>query len=427
MISSNYEAKAKTSDCIAPHFYDVHRYIRGLEYSEYFLKGGRGSLKSSFVALQIILGIIKNKDWNAVVFRKVGDSLRTSVFEHLLWAINMLGEDANFVSRTSPATITYKPTGQQILLRGLDKPQKIKSIKLQRGYLALLWFEECEEYSGMEEIRSVKQSVMRGGDDFLVFFSYNPPKNEKHWLNKEAALEFDDRFVHYSCYKEAPKEWLGKQFFLEAEKLKSVNLEAYKHEYLGIPIKNPAEVVFSGHYEIKEFVAPETALMLQGRRFMGADWGFAADPTVLVSCYILDDCLWIDYAEYGYHTQLRDLGAFFDTVPESRRWNIYADSSRPDTIAYVKQKGFNISAAEKGKGSVDDGIQYMLSFKKIYVHPRCVQLIEEFDNYSYKVDKMTKEILPQVDQDTGYDHGIDSIRYALFRYIKRKSSIFDTA
>ena len=124
----------KLSDKIAPIFYPVHKAIRDQVKDEYWLKGGRGSTKSSFVALQIILGIIQDPEANAIAFRKVSRTVRDSIQGSLNWAIDELGETANFESISSPAEITYKPTGQKVLLRGLDEPRKLKSIKLRQGY-----------------------------------------------------------------------------------------------------------------------------------------------------------------------------------------------------------------------------------------------------------------------------------------------------
>jgi len=174
------------SEKIAPIFYSVHRAIRDETHDEFWIHGGRGSTKSSFISIQIILGLIKDPEANAIAFRKVSRTIRDSIQGSLNWAIDELGESDNFDSISSPAEITYKPTGQKIILRGLDEPRKLKSIKLRKGYFKMLWFEEADEFNGDAEIRSVEQSILRGGEKFIEFLSYNPPRNPNHWINKLA-------------------------------------------------------------------------------------------------------------------------------------------------------------------------------------------------------------------------------------------------
>ncbi|WP_036201416.1 phage terminase large subunit, partial [Megasphaera sp. BL7] len=129
--------------------------------------------------------------------------------------------------------ITYKKTGQKILFFGVDDPQKIKSIKLPFGYVGICWIEELDQFSGMEEIRNLNQSLLRGGPVFWEFCSFNPPKSQNNWVNEEKLFDDPDRLVHHSTYLGVPREWLGDRFFEDAEKLKERNETAYRHEYLG--------------------------------------------------------------------------------------------------------------------------------------------------------------------------------------------------
>lgn len=414
------------SQIIAKPFYKVHKGIRDKDYSEFWLKGGRGSTKSSFVAIQIILGILADPTANAIALRKVGKTIRDSISTSLLWAIDELKQTDQFDSISSPAEITYRPTGQKILMRGLDEPRKLKSIKVRSGYLKYLWFEEAEEYGGIEEIRSVEQSVLRGGEEFVEFFTFNPPRNPKHWINKAVKEKDSSKLVHHSTYLDVPRHWLGGKFFQKALRLKKNNFEAYQHEYLGKPIGNPLEIIFSNKYEVRDFKTPPINELYQSRFFFGADWGFANDPTVLIRCFIKDDCLWIDHEVYGHRIEIDALGRLFDKIPESRKWIIKADCARPETISYVgRQKtvdkpNFKIMAAKKWPGSVIEGIEYLKSFRKIIIHKRCKKILQEFENYSYKIDKNTKEILADVDDKAGWDHGIDGVRYGLDDYIRSR-------
>ena len=413
------------SDEIAPQFHEPHCLIRDETFSEFWLKGGRGSTKSTFAAQEIILNLISDSNANAIAFRKTGNTLRDSILPTILFAVDKFQKTHKFDHIKSPTEITYKPTGQKILMRGLDDEAKIKSIKAQRGYFKILWFEELQEFSGMEEIRSVRQSVSRGGEKFITIFTFNPPRNPNHWIYTELKYKNPDRFIHHSHYEQVPRHWLGEEFFKIAERLKANNFEAYQHEYEGIPVGNPEEIIFSGCYEVKDFETPPEHMMYQERFFFGADWGFANDPTTLIRCFIMDDCLCIDHEVYGYHTEIDDIPELFKKVPQSKEWNIYGDCSRPETISYVARNGYNIEGASKWENSVVDGIEYLKSFKKIIIHERCTNILQEFQNYSYKIDRQTKEVLPKVNDTAGWDHGIDAVRYALVDYINNEVSILD--
>lgn len=417
----------KLSEVIAPSFYDVHKNIQARDYSSYWLKGGRGSTKSSFAAIQIILGIVADKDANALALRKVDNTVRRSVLETFLWAIDILDLNDYFEFTRSPAEITYIPTGQKILMSGLDDPRKLKSIKVKKGYFKFLWFEEAEEFNGIEELRSVQQSTRRGGKDFVEFISYNPPNDPAAWVNKEAEKEVEGRLVHTSNFLDVPREWLGEQFYKDAKNLERTQPEVYAHEYMGEAVGRAEQIVFHGKWEIKEFEVPPARECYQGRYFYGADWGFSNDPTVLVKCFIKiengERDLYISNAVSGVGVELDETPSLFASVPNSKQWKIYADCARPETISHVKRSGYDIEGAKKWDGSVKDGIAYLRSFNKIYIHPRCKICKDEFTKYSYKVDGNTKEILPiLVDAN---NHSIDALRYALWAYIKKKVSILD--
>ena len=192
-------------DLIAPSFYSVHNALKREQYTHYWLKGGRGSTKSTFASVQIVLGMMQDPNANAVVLRKVARYLKDSVFEQLMWAIDKLGV-ANYWHKTeSPLAMTYIPTGQRILFRGADEPRKIKSTKFSKGYGKYIWYEEVDEFHGMEEIRTINQSLMRGGPRFVVFYSFNPPASVRNWVNEELLHDRPDRLVHHSTYLDVPR------------------------------------------------------------------------------------------------------------------------------------------------------------------------------------------------------------------------------
>jgi len=152
----------KISECIAPSFYDLHKQLKKEKITELWLRGGRASTKSSFISIEAILDLLQDPDANGVAFRRFENEIRDTVFAQLQWAISKLGIDHLFKFQVSPFKIIYEPTGQMIIFKGADNPKKIKSIKLARGYLKFAWFEEVDQFGGMEEIRNISQSLFRG-------------------------------------------------------------------------------------------------------------------------------------------------------------------------------------------------------------------------------------------------------------------------
>lgn len=410
------------SEIIAPKFYGIHKAIRtglcdGKPASTFWLKGGRGSTKSSFCAIEILNDVMRDPMANAIALRKVDNTVRTSLLSTFLWAMEKMQVSDKFDHISSPAEITYKKTGQKILLKGLEEPEKLKSIRLVKGYFKNLWFEETSEFNGIEEIRSVEQSILRAngveGAQFNTFFSYNPPNDPNAWVNAECEIDEPGRVVHHSCYLDAPESWLGDKFIAKALLLKERDRIAYDHEYMGLAVGRADAVIFNGKWEEKEFETPKDA-----RFFFGADWGHAASPTFITRSFEKDGCLYIDYESVAYGADLEDLEALFDAIPGARSWPIKADHSRPETISFVRRRGFNIAGAEKWEGCVEDGIAHLRGFKRIYIHPRCKQLIQAFALYCYKVDRITKDVLPIIVKK--HDHGPDALRYSLDGYIQKR-------
>ena len=176
-------ASVRLSDLIAPVFWPVWADVKKQAHTHYWLKGGRSSTKSSAISLFIILLVMQDPQANAVCFRKVKETLRDSVFEQVKWAIDKLGVDAYFKCSVSPMEITYRPTGQKILFRGVDDPLKIKSLKTAKGYFKLAWFEELSEFAGMEEVSNVILSVMRG----VSLFLFLQPSSANQQLGQRAG------------------------------------------------------------------------------------------------------------------------------------------------------------------------------------------------------------------------------------------------
>jgi phage terminase large subunit len=188
--------------------------------------------------------------------------------------------------------------------------------------------------------------------------------------------------------------------------------EVYAHIWNGDYLTAGDAQIFKGKWRIDDFKTPEKV----DRFYFGVDWGFAQDPTVITRSFVRDGCLFIDYEAGGVGIEIDEIPALFRLVPGADRWPIKADSARPEIISAMQRAGFNITAAKKWPGSVEDGIEYMRNFREIVVHERCKRVANEMRLYSYKTDRITGEILPIVVDAN--NHFCDSVRYALDGYIK---------
>ncbi len=403
----------RLTDLIAPSFFSVHRAVQNHEYTHYWLSGGRGSTKSSFVSIEIILGIMQNPDANAVAVRKVGRYLKDSVFSQLRWAIERLGVESLWQVKLSPMELIYTKTGQRILFRGADKPQKIKSTKAENGYIAYIWFEELDEFNGMSEIRSINQSLMRGGKHFTVFYSYNPPKSKRSWVNREKNQERGDRLIHHSTYKDVNEQWLGKQFILEAEHLQKTNPELYSHEYLGNVIGTGGEVF--KNITVRKISDEEISSF--DKIYLGVDFGYAADPFVYLVCHYHKNRLYI--FDEIYKTGLSNSMAA-EMIKEKGLYNSYivCDSAEPKSIRDLRECGLRVRGAKKGPDSIEYGIKFLQSLDEIVIDgARCPNTEREFSCYALERDINGEFKSCYPDRD---NHTIDAARYALEEEINHR-------
>ena len=395
-------------DLITPSFYSVHNALKREQYTHFWLKGGRGSTKSSFVSLEIILGMMQDPLANAVVLRKVGQYLKDSVFEQLSWAIDKLGVSQFWHTTKNPMEMTYIPTGQKILFRGADSPRKIKSTKFSKGYAKYIWFEEVDEFHGMEEIRIINQSLMRGGERFVVFYSFNPPASVRHWVNAELLTDRADRLVHHSTYLDVPKAWLGEPFIIEAEHLKKVNERAYNHEYLGEVTGTGGEVFTN--VTIRDIPDDEIARFDRIKR--GLDFGYASDPLHYGVCHF-DKTRRRLYIFHEVHKVGLSNREAVELIRQENTFNepVVADSAEPRTINEFRGLGLKIVGAKKGPGSVEHGIKFLQDLEEIIIDKkRCPNTAREFLHYELEKDK---EGNFKADYPDKNNHSIDAIRYAL--------------
>ena len=400
--SAHYELPARV---LGRAFVDINRRIQ--PNMTYVFEGGRGGLKSSYISLKIVELLKNNPTMHACIIRKMGNTLKDSVYAQMKWAINELGLYDEFNCKLSPLEIILKETGQTIYFRGCDDPLKLKSIKPPFGYIGILWKEEKDQLCGPEEERSINQSVLRGGADSYDFSSYNPPKSKSSWVNKERLVPNPGRIFHHSSYTEAPPEWLGAKFISDAEHLKEVNPAAYEHEYEGVANGDGGSVF--DYLEQREITDEEISHF--DRIFQGEDWGWYPDPYCFIRCYYDSDreAVYI-FAEHYANKESNEQTARWIIEHGYDDYTITADSAEPKSVNDHREMGLPVTGAVKGPGSIEHGMKW-LQRRRIIIDPvRCPNAAKEFSEYEYERDRDGNVV-------TGYpdvnNHSIDATRYAL--------------
>ena len=399
-------------DSMARTFWDLYDDLKRDGHAEYWLKGGRGSTKSSFISLVIVRGLLADPSANAIIYRKVGNTIKDSVYSQMLWAIDQLQLAPWFQAKVSPFELIYKPTGQRVLFRGADDPLKSKSIKLQHGYFRYLWFEELSEFRGMEDIRTIKQSVFRGVDRGVTLYSYNPPKSAQNWVNTEALKSVTGRLVHHSTYMDVPKEWLKEAFISEAERLAQSNERAYRNEYMG-EVTGTGGTVFD-NLELREISAEEIGGF--GAVYSGLDFGWFPDPLHFVRC-AYDPArrrLWI-FDEY--RTVKTSNADVYRILTEQKQLTateeVIADSAEMKSVNDMRSYGMRCVAATKGPGSVRASMRWLQALNEIVIDPaRCPEAAKEFSQYEYERTRDGEFVDAYPDAN---NHAIDAVRYAMNR------------
>lgn len=411
------EYKGIPANMIAPAFASVLFDIESRAHAEYVFPGGRGSTKSSFVSLEVIDLLMKNEDMHACVMRQVADTLRSSVYQQIMWAIEALGLSDEFHATVSPLEVTRIATGQKIYFRGADDPGKIKSIKPPFGYIAILWLEELDQFAGPEAVRKIEQSVIRGGDIAYKFKSFNPPKSAQNWANKYIKIPRADRLVVESNYLTVPKHWLGKPFLDDAEFLRETNPTAYDNEYMGVANGTGGNVF--DNVVIREVTDAEIAGF--DRLYRGVDWGWYPDPYAY-NCmtYLAAQHKLIIFDEY--HCNKRSNEQTAKELKENHRVTandlIICDSAEQKSTGDYRAYGLMARNAEKGPGSVEYSMKWLQSLREIVIdNRRCPHTAQEFLDYEYERDKDENIITGYPDKN---NHHIDATRYAMNKVWKRR-------
>ena len=358
--------------------------------------GGRGSGKSTSIATKLLLKSLESRK-KILCGREFQNSIEESVHSLLESQIDKYQLREYFdVQKTK---IIANPTGSSFHFVGIRR--NINNVRSFDG-CDIFWGEEAHSFS-RNSLKVLVPTIRNPGSKLI--FTFNPDEETDPVYHDFVVNKRPDAFVQEVNYVDNP--WFPQVLKDEMEWCKQTDNDAYNHIWLGRLRKNSDAVVFNGKWEIGNFETPNNCKL-----FFGIDWGFSMDPTTIVCCFIKDDCLYISDSAGGLGIELgEETEKLFNTIPGSRIWQLKADSARPESISMMRRYGFNIVPVKKYSGSIEEGIKFMRSFKKIIINEKCKGVIDNFKLYKFKVDEKTNEIYPiMVDKWNDY---IDAIRYAL--------------
>ncbi len=373
------------------------------------VKGSRASKKSTTTALWYIYNLMKYPQANLLVVRKTQRTLRDSCFAMLEWAIDHLQVSDYWHSNKSLLEMTYLPTGQKILFRGMDDPLKITSITVKKGNLCWCWIEEAYEVMNEDDFNKLDGSI-RGklpqGLFNQITLTFNP-WSDRHWL-KARFFDTEKPYIlakttNYTC-----NEFLDASDNLYFEELKS-NPKRFRVEGLG-EWGIVEGVVFENWKE--EYFNIDDIRAIDGiEARYGLDFGYSTDPTALFcglvdkenkKIYVFDELYKKKLTNQDIYKELEEMGL--------SKEKIIADSAEPKSIQELRLMGMRrIQSARKGKDSIRNGIQKILNYE-IIVHPQCVNFLREISLYSYGKDKWGQIKRLPADEN---NHLMDAMRYAL--------------
>lgn len=359
--------------------------------------GGRGSGKSHAFAEMMIEAHIMDQSSRSVCVREVQKSLAQSVKRLLELKIEQMNAGSYF--EVQEAVIKSRKGDGLILFQGMQN-HTADSIKSLEGY-DRAWCEEAQSLS-QRSLDLLRPTIRKPGSE--LWFTWNPSQatDPVDVLLRGPTPPPDAAIVEVN-FSDNP--WFPEVLRAEMEYDRARDPEKYQHVWRGAYLTNSEARVFR-NWKVEEFEAPKDAI-----HRLGADWGFAVDPTVLVRCHLVGRTLYVDHEAYALGCDITATPDLFMSIPEAEKWPMVADSSRPETISHMRKHGFpKITAAVKGANSVSEGIEWLKSYD-IVVHPRCQHVIDELSLYSYKTDTLTGAVLPVLqDRD---NHCIDALRYAL--------------
>lgn len=407
------------SELIPKHFHPIWKAAKDPSILNIVCKGGRGSGKSSDVA-HIILQLIMRYPLNAVVIRKVDNTLVTSVYEQIKWAMEQQQVTHLFKVMKSPLEIQYIPRGNKIIFRGAQNPERLKSLKDSKFPYAIAWIEELAEFKTEDEVTTITNSLLRGELDdglfYKFFFTYNPPKRKTSWVNKkyETVFQPPNTFVHHSTYLDNP--YIAQAFKDEAEAQRIKNEKRYRWEYLGEAIGSG--VVPFDNLEFREIPDKEYNTFDNFRQ--GVDYGYATDPLAFVRWHYdkKRNTIYAMEEIYGVKMSNKKLSENMYKIKAEEHHTISEVSPKDIDELKFEHGIYNIKQAKKGPGSVEYGEKWLDDLDAIVIDPkRTPNIAREFENIDYETDRDGNPKARLVDVD---NHTIDATRYAFENDMKKR-------
>lgn len=380
--------------------------------------GGRGGAKSWGFARTLAL-LSAKRPLRVLCARELQNSIQESVHRVLSDQIEALGLARYFDIQQQGIYGTGPAKGTEFIFAGIRN--NVTKIKSTEG-VDICWVEEAEKVSEASWKVLIPTIRKRGSE---IWVGFNPNEDRDPTYKRFVLKPPPTARVVKIGWQDNP--WFPEELELERQYALSLIAQAqddderaqaqadYDHVWEGETANQTQAAIFRKRVVVEAFDTPSDGSV---RFHYGADWGFANDPTALIRFWIADDVLYIDREAFGYGVELDDLHSLFDSIDGARDWPIKADCSRPETISYMRRQGFGITAAAKWPGSVEDGIQHIKGFRRIVIHERCKHMQEEARLYSYKVDRVTGDILPIIVDK--WNHGWDAVRYGLDGYIQAR-------
>lgn len=365
-------------------------------------KGGRGSGKSHFFAECIVERLIFDPDARIVCIREIQKSLKFSAKSLIESKINFFGVNERF--EITQTEIKSKIGNGIIIFQGMQD-HTADSIKSLENF-DIAWVEEAQNLSS-RSLELLRPTIRKTGAE--IWFSWNP-ENETDAVDRFFGDLKRNGAYNYilvtANYYDNP--FLPQTLKNEIEYDRKYNISSFNHIWEGGYNTRKDSLIFKDNFEIRDFITPPEAVF-----YHGLDFGFSKDPTAAIRCFIKDEILYIDAESGAVELALDETAEFLSLKIETlKTYTVRADSARPESINYLARHGLpHIVGVKKWQNSIIDGIEFIKSFKKIVIHERCYQTIKEFSNYSYKIDKASGDILPQILDEN--NHYIDALRYAL--------------
>lgn len=406
-------------------------------------KGSRASKKSKTASLWYIVNMMKYKNANLLVVRKVYRTLKDSCFTELKWAINRLGVSRFWEVKESPLEMTYKPTGQKIYFRGLDDPLKITSIAAEKGSLCWCWIEEAYEITSEEDFNMLDESIrgrLNNSENTKLFkqvtLTFNP-WNEHHWLKKRffdseaepiksggiTINRKDEKAgvlaitTDYTC-----NEWLDENDKALFAQMKQNNPKRYR--VAGLGDWGISEGLIYDNWQEQAFDVNKIKSLDSVKAVFGLDFGYTNDPTALF-CGLADTAaktLWVFDELYKKAMSNEEIAKSITAMGYAKE-KITADAAEPKSIDRLHTLGIShIKSAAKGKDSINSGIDLLQDYH-IIVHPKCVNFITEISNYSWEKDALSGKPVNRPCDDL--NHLMDAMRYAMEDFGRGNTFSFD--